>query len=86
MKEKAKKLTISDFNSGKTEKFEAVFKDGKSKISVELYKDLGIYFVDYVNEKNNEDSHTYSFGSLSQARSVFNDKVKISKFKIKEEV
>lgn len=81
---KTKKLTASEFNAGKTEVFSKEFPGTNLNITVELYKDLGNYFVDCINEKNTEENHTYSFGSLSQARSVFNDKVKIAKLKLKD--
>lgn len=82
---KQKKLTAAEFNSGKTEVFSEIIPGTNFKIMVELYKDLGNYFVDYVNEKDKAENHTYSFGSLSQARPVFNDKVKIAKLKIEKE-
>ena len=79
MSEKMKKMTASDFKSGKTEKFSTKFANTELSVSVEMYFDLGNYFVECLNEADKENNHTYSFGTLSQARAVFNDKVKMAK-------
>lgn len=52
----------------------------EQKISVELYKDLDCYFVEYKNDLAPETDKTVSFGRLTQARTIFKDKVKLAKY------
>lgn len=47
---------------------------------VELYEDLGNFFVCFYDFESGAEK-TLSFSKLSQAKSVFKDKVKITKLK-----
>lgn len=73
------KRTVGEFNRGLSEDF-CLNIDNK-KISVSLYKDLGNYHVECINELNDEKRHNmiYSFGRLEQARPVFLERIAVAK-------
>lgn len=83
------KRILSEINAGFSEDFILSFSKGDlvknirleedKKVSVSLYKDLGNFYVEFINEIEPEKTRTVSFGRISQARSVFEDKVKLAK-------
>lgn len=75
------KRSVAEFNKGLSEDFVIEISSGSlrgKKISVSLYKDLGNYHVEFINEADVSMNKTYSAGMLSQARSIFKDKANVA--------